>query len=477
MRVLFVLIFALNLLSKEFTVASYNVQNLFDLRFDGTEYKEFIPSSNGWNKKKYSKKLNSIARVINLADKDIVGLQEIESNLAMQDLMKLLPKYRYYRFLKSNKTSVGIAIISKYPIVDFKKVSVVSRALPYRPILKAVVKIDQKKFIVYVNHWTSKHSTESRRVIYAKAMIKEAKSQNSDYIIIGDFNSNYDEYQTLKLNKKLNDTGGKTGINHILRSNIKDELHFNPWLELDEYSRYSFNFRGFKQTPDHILISKFLFDDKGISYVKNSFSTFKDKGSSDHMMIYAKFTTDKTVPKKRVLVSSRGIAQLYSIDSLLDPARVQDAIVIYKYKKSAIIKDSSRAILLYNCAKDLKVGHKYDLTIDRIDKYFSLKEVIKISNIVDKGYYREYKSLFLDGSRVDVTLHKYQNEIVTNLDGVYRSRHLYLSSGKKIRLYFKDKRLIPKEKTNLSIVRGVLSAYRSTPQIVLHRKGDYIVKP
>ncbi|HIO71337.1 MAG TPA: hypothetical protein EYG60_05330, partial [Campylobacterales bacterium] len=52
-------------------VANYNVENLFDLKYDGTEYREYIPNTPaGWNEKTYLAKLNNIARVISAVNPD-----------------------------------------------------------------------------------------------------------------------------------------------------------------------------------------------------------------------------------------------------------------------------------------------------------------------------------------------------------------------------------------------------------------------
>ncbi len=46
-------------------VASYNVENLFDLKYSGLEYYEYIPNTSWkWNKTNYKKKLQNIAKVI-----------------------------------------------------------------------------------------------------------------------------------------------------------------------------------------------------------------------------------------------------------------------------------------------------------------------------------------------------------------------------------------------------------------------------
>jgi hypothetical protein len=48
----------------------------------------------------------------------------------------------------------------------------------------------------------------------------EKLPRDYDYILLGDFNSNYDEFKTIYSNKKLNDTQGLTGINQVLNTTI-----------------------------------------------------------------------------------------------------------------------------------------------------------------------------------------------------------------------------------------------------------------
>ena len=66
--------------AKIFKIASYNVENLYDLEFNGTEYPEYIPNTVfRWNKQNFTIKLRNISQVIKDLEADIVALQEIES--------------------------------------------------------------------------------------------------------------------------------------------------------------------------------------------------------------------------------------------------------------------------------------------------------------------------------------------------------------------------------------------------------------
>ena len=79
LRVLFILglFISLSFGASELKIATYNVENLFDDKIQGSEYKDFKNGS--WGAKQYSHKLNQIATVLLDLDADIIALQEIEN--------------------------------------------------------------------------------------------------------------------------------------------------------------------------------------------------------------------------------------------------------------------------------------------------------------------------------------------------------------------------------------------------------------
>ncbi len=46
---------------------------------------------------------------------------------------------------------------------------------------------------------------------------------------------------------------------------------------------------------------------------------------------------------------------------------------------------------------------------------------------------------------------------------------------KKIKLYAKDKRNLPKENSNITIIKAQLGFYRDNPQVIIHDKSQYNV--
>lgn len=500
--------------AKDFTVASYNVENLFDLQKDGTEYQEYTPNTKVWNQQILQKKLLNIQQVLKDLDADIVALQEIESQKALENLLGFLPSYKYYSFTKKKTSSVGVALISRYPIIKSESIEVDKYDERARDILKSYLKVDKEEFIIYINHWRSKRAAESKRVVYAMALKKDLEKlkKDQDYIILGDLNSNYNEYHTFKFDKKLNDTLGITGINQILNTTLKqnfikkstifthlEKVHYNLWLELKGRRRFSSIYRGEKITPDNIIIPSSLFDTKGISYIDKSFHVFKKeylfrknslnrwniykaKGYSDHLPIIAKFSTKKQDFNFVVKQQLHTIDTLYLLEQV-NNFDIDDLVVIYKTNKVAIVthrdqKLCQRAIMIYNPPKNLEVGGVYNFTVDALEVYNGLKEIKSVSNIKKIKELKEYKDYYKDGIGTDLFSEENQNFIVTNLEGIYKKGYLHFTQNnkiKKIRVYFKQDIKRPKNGDRLSIISGHLGVYKSKIQIILYGTKDYSI--
>ncbi len=313
-------------------IASYNIENLFDLNYDGSEYLEYIPGTSWqWNEVNYKKKLRNIAKVIVDIKPDIIALQEIESLTALKDLKKEIKRqglyFRYHAFAGGKNTTVKVAVLSRYPITYAKEISV-SANRKYRAILEVKLDINGQSLYLFNNHWKSKSGPESRRIISAKALRKRLDSLGHDkpIVLLGDFNSHYEEYILFKKKRKHNDTKGITGINHILKTLCDEKpttltqlqdtdkgCYYNLWYNLPEDARWSYIYRGKKEGLDQIIISRGLAYQTEIKYKENSFNHFtpeylfkkhhifrwqKSKkypkhhmgqGYSDHLPIYATF--------------------------------------------------------------------------------------------------------------------------------------------------------------------------------------------
>jgi len=311
------------------SIASYNVENLFDLEQKGYKYKEYEPNTkSNWNQKTYKIKLQNIAKVIKELDADIIALQEVHSLVALKDLRFTLKRaglyYEFYKIADKKNTAINVAILSKYPFVYTKEVEV-TKTYKYRNILEAKFKIDGVEFYLFANHWSAKSKPESARILSAKLLRDRVEQIGYDknIILVGDFNSDYEEYIKFGRIKRLNDTNGKTGINHVLRSikqtqRAKDAKHeknnfYNLWYDADLDDRYTYIYRDKKEALDNILISQSLLDKREMFYLDGSIKNLekdylfkkkniyrwqvsnariprhKGEGYSDHLPVMAKF--------------------------------------------------------------------------------------------------------------------------------------------------------------------------------------------
>ncbi len=521
-KLLLFFILSLTLNAQNFTVASYNVENLFDLIKNRSDYQEYKPNTKSkWNQRNFNIKINNVLKVLKDLDADIIALQEIENRQMLQLLLKKLPKYKYSSFSKYRNSSVGIGFLSKIKIKSSKDISVKFINKLFRPILETTFILNNIEFKVFNNHWPSKRVAESYRVKYAKKLYDRLKKlpADYDYILVGDFNSNYDEFKTLYRDKKLNNTLGITGINQVLNTSIKKRyvtyddvlknkkrVHFNTWLDLPYEKRFSNKYRGNHNTPDNIILAPALFDTKKVSYIPKSFKVFKPNylyknkkilrwkmkqrvhqggGFSDHLPIVASFSTkaEKRNILKKIEIQEKAqkktlnkISMLYNKIKLVNELYLKNVIVIYKNKNSAIIKQkNNRAIYLYNNAQDLSLGFSYDLRVSQIKDYNGLKELEEFNIEKYNGKYKYYKDLYLYAHKTDIFDKKYQNEIIKNLKGTYKKGKLYFKYKgiyKKIKIFAKNKKYLPKENSKITIIRGHLGYYRNKVQILIHKKSD-----
>ncbi|MFP4242140.1 MAG: endonuclease/exonuclease/phosphatase family protein [Chitinispirillaceae bacterium] len=275
-----------------FSAAFYNVENLFDFKLDGTEYEEYRPGRCNWTENIQKTKVSHTAEVIATLDADIIGLCEVENSRVLEQLRGELEKwgcsYPYKAAALSKGAANTTALLSRFPV---KK----SREHPVRQS-RSILEASIAGFRVFVNHWPSKRHPESDRMNAARVLRKRLDQlpPETEYIILGDLNSNYDESATFHT-AGFNDTQGKTGINHVLETTRNDtgtairfvrkadladcrKCHYNLWLDLSLKKRMSYVYRGSHETMDNMLLPRTLFDSKGISYIDSSFGTFTCKG-------------------------------------------------------------------------------------------------------------------------------------------------------------------------------------------------------
>ncbi|MDR2444633.1 MAG: endonuclease/exonuclease/phosphatase family protein, partial [Spirochaetaceae bacterium] len=192
------------------SIATWNLQALFDGQDDGIEYDEYS-SSNGWNSEKYLARLNNFSKAISSVGKngpDIIALIEVENagvleNLANEYLTD--SAYRYSFFAGLPGYSLGLGLLSRYPLTMARSHSsnIQGEVLP-RPVAEVWIEPERQPIAIFICHWKSKlggdDATETLRRAAARVILRriktiKAESPDMPILILGDLNENYDEFE------------------------------------------------------------------------------------------------------------------------------------------------------------------------------------------------------------------------------------------------------------------------------------------
>ncbi len=379
MRFLIVFLLFISLNAKDLKVATYNVQNLFDLVKNGNEYKEYIPNSqSGWTEKVFLTKVHNIAKVIKDIDADIIALEEVENLNAARILNRALEDKSYpyiYTFFKKG-SSVGSVVFSRYQISNKYSLHVKDF---YRDIGVIKLFFDHQKLTLYVNHWPSFKNGFEARAKFAVAIRKDLKP-DEESIILGDLNAPY---------KVRKDDWGKSITQLLQAGKFEDDL-YNLWYEVPPNKRYTYVYGRIRNALDHIIVTKNMFDNKKIEYKPKSFGVFKPKylvdkygfpkrweiskkgkhigkGYSDHLPVYAVFQTKPY--DKRKLEKVVDIRYLKKMINDLLPVVLKRVEVLRVDKYSVLIGDGSDKIKIYLHDYKFEKGKKYDILVKEIGKY------------------------------------------------------------------------------------------------------------
>jgi endonuclease/exonuclease/phosphatase family metal-dependent hydrolase len=210
----------------EFTLMSYNVENLFDIVHDEgkvdyaylpLEVKRSMPEAmahcrgeripvyraqcfnQDWNDSVLSTKITNISQVIKSLDSgnlpDILVVQEVENLNVLQQLNERggLSYQSVVLIEGDDQRGIDVGILSKYPLAGEPKIHYIdkSRKIKTRGILEAKFHIENKVVAVFANHWPSQSNPDELRSLAAKKLLEVLPKAKADVrIAAGDFNTN-----------------------------------------------------------------------------------------------------------------------------------------------------------------------------------------------------------------------------------------------------------------------------------------------
>jgi predicted extracellular nuclease len=303
-----------------YTVAFYNLENLFDTEDDAhTLDDDFTPKGpKKWSYKRYKRKLSKLAKtIVQLGRKHsglgpvLVGIAEVENRKVIRDLihtgpMKALP-YDYVHFESPDERGIDTALI--YHKEHFEQIFSEPIALlidneegerdTTRDILYVHGKLNGEEIHLFVNHWPSRRAgedlTSHKRVEAANTILSymselEKEQENLNYIIMGDFNDGPDAESIARLveSKQLYNPMKKLISPERGSANYK-----RRWSLFDQIivSHSFFNYESETHSFAHadIFDEHFLTEWKG-KYRGNPFRTYVGRkykgGFSDHFPVY-----------------------------------------------------------------------------------------------------------------------------------------------------------------------------------------------
>jgi hypothetical protein len=200
-----------------FTIAFYNVENLFDTINDPTiNDEEYLPESKvAWNTERYMNKLDNLGKVIAAMDTldfpHVLGLSEVENEAVLKDLIQnshvKKANYKIVHIEGSDPRGIEVAMIYRPEFFNpFHKQALnfsLNNGREQRHILYVKGTIASGDTLhVFVNHWTSRFGGKEETIpartgtaAFLRTVVDSlfAVNPNSKIIIGGDFNDNPDD--------------------------------------------------------------------------------------------------------------------------------------------------------------------------------------------------------------------------------------------------------------------------------------------
>ncbi len=258
--------------SNIYTVAFYNVENLFDTIDDPTKNDDdFLPDSEKrWTNKRYKKKIYKLGTAISQIGKErsgkspvLIGLAEVENKKVLEDLIDTKhlrdDNYSFVHYDSPDERGIDVALLYKkdyFTVIDSQSISIditidIDNPDYTRDILLVEGELNGELIYIIVNHWSSRREgaseTEHKRITAAEKVIGicndlREKDSEAKIMVMGDFNDDPSSKSIQQLTNTLD--------------------MYNPMETLLSYTRGSLNYKFKWNIFDQILITTNFFETK-----------------------------------------------------------------------------------------------------------------------------------------------------------------------------------------------------------------------
>jgi len=261
-------------MSKIFSIAFYNLENLFDSENnESTLDKDYTPDGIfQWDKTRYDEKINNLGLAISKIGEMrssippvFIGVCEVENESCLQDLIntKSLKPFGYQFFFHKSPDQRGIHVAflfqkNHFDLID-TKIFTIDLDQDHGPdstrdILLIKGKLFGEQVSILLNHWPSRtdgtKKTDNKRIKAAKIVHRivtdlYAEDLHSKIIVMGDFN---DDPLSKSVSKYLSDG------------------FFNPMLSFQKEKKGSVKYKGKWIMFDQIILNNELLDSNWFNY-------------------------------------------------------------------------------------------------------------------------------------------------------------------------------------------------------------------
>ncbi|OJF77226.1 MAG: hypothetical protein BKP49_03590 [Treponema sp. CETP13] len=274
-------------------VINWNLQTFFDAKTCGTEYSEFIGTHSYWDEEHYKSRLEKLCTFIVDEDADVYVFEEIENANILQDISNNLPALNCYKnpwkyacFGNSEGSALGIAVLSRYELLDMQLHQIDYRSAymldslinvdvttdfwdnffanppSMRPLLEVTVCVENP-LDLFVCHWKSKAGDDNgettiwrqlqERLLADSILAAQKTNLCQRYLICGDFNQKLEEFDTREESWHCLE-GQNTKV--VLHGTFENVSVYSPWNK--DFSDGSYYFDGNWEKIDHFFTSQDL---------------------------------------------------------------------------------------------------------------------------------------------------------------------------------------------------------------------------